>query len=451
MPDFSTFSPLLKVPSPTEFSSLRNPRDKDSVVSLWKHVSEIAQMSNKHSQILNQQSRDIKKIGQRRTLDLDLFPFEIYTLPQEFRPTIDQAQYTSSINWRTVRVRSGLILNSLVSTGSFVNGTDGMQNFAYYNFLPSSSQAQVGPCDIQVPINTPQYWFWIEESGSLNSTNPSPYFLRYSSTPGTADSGPIIGNPNGWMNWPTASNSYIPIGYVDTNTSGSQNIAYVRQFLNSDYLSSNASGSNGSVSAFTVDLEYPDFVVSGDTLIAKPDELQGFVGVTTINTFPVSFTGGGGSNATAVAYVNGAGSITDIQMLDCGTGYTNTNVTGVFSVGGGHGATASFYIGADTRLTAYAGTGSNSGSGYTNFVTDTVAIYPAYSYGSVIYATQPVGGTGVFGTWVSGSQNVIWQDLNVSAREIRSQFATCEVFSISGSTGMNRLVSVSPPYSAGLL
>lgn len=277
----TTTSPLVSPLPPHEKSSLRSDRDSDSVNKLWYKLSETIKLANNLSQISNQQNRDIKRLGERHVTDFDFFPFEIYTVPYVFRPDTDTAQYTSSINWRTVRVRGGFWLSNTVSTASLINGTDGMQNYAYNNFLANN----VGPYDIQVPAYTPQYWFWVENSASLMPANNQPpltasYWLRSSATPQTPDN---AYNPNGWINFPTASNSYVPVGYVDTNTSGSQNIAYVRQFLNGDILfppSSNVSSSNNSSSILvTPTAIYNDYFKAVDInnvtySVAKPPSFQ---------------------------------------------------------------------------------------------------------------------------------------------------------------------------------
>lgn len=239
--DISNLSPITYIPKPTEASALRSPRDRDSVYKLWQFVHKSVERCNQLSEIVKQQNRDIKRLQDRRVLDFDFFPFKLYNVPDQFRPQVDTMQYTASANWRTFRVRGGLVLTQFVSTGSFVNGTDGMQNYSYYNFYPGTSPATVGTYDIQVPLNTSQYWFWIEQTGSFSNAalSGSPYYLRYGSNPATASA---PGNPNGWINFPSASvstsGSYFPIGYVDTATSGSQNYAFVRQMQVGDVLSS---------------------------------------------------------------------------------------------------------------------------------------------------------------------------------------------------------------------
>src|SRR5579872_5314120 len=180
--NISTLNNISLLPSPSEFSSLRSPTDSDSIFHLYKKVAEVCRGYNASIQVINQLSRDLKKLSERQTLDLNLFPFKIYTLPSSLRPGNDQQQYTGSLNWRTVRVRSGLVLTNVVSTASFVHGTDLQQNYAYDNFLIQT----IGVYDIQVPANTTQYWFWIEQSGSNFSgitSGTSPYYLRYASDP----------------------------------------------------------------------------------------------------------------------------------------------------------------------------------------------------------------------------------------------------------------------------
>jgi hypothetical protein len=189
----------------------------------WKREEAIVQEFNKVVSIVNQMSREIKRLGERRVLDLDLFPFKLYNLPDDFQPNP-----FSGSNWQTINVRGGYVFTTTLNTGStFVNGTDRMEANSYYNFLQNPTS--VG--QYVVPITCSQYWFWVEKSGS--AVSGSPYFLRYSSTPQTTDN---IGNPNGWLNWPSSSNNSYVLGYADTNTSGAYGIMLVRQVQVGDIL-----------------------------------------------------------------------------------------------------------------------------------------------------------------------------------------------------------------------
>ena len=226
----STLTPLAVLPHPQEGSTLRSSREPDSTFKLWSYIRDLALRSNKNAQSIQQMSRDIKEIGNRNTSDFDLFPFKIYTLPTVFRPQSDSGNYTSSINWRTVRVRGGLILTDTIATSSFVNGTDMMQNYSYYNMYPPQNIASF---DIKVPSGSLHYWFWIEKL--TNPISGSSYILRHSNDPLSAS---FNNNPNTWIGFPTANSNYIPIGYVDTLTSASINRAYVRQMLTNDVISS---------------------------------------------------------------------------------------------------------------------------------------------------------------------------------------------------------------------
>lgn len=233
--NISNLSPLVPIPNSFEMSEQNSPRDSNSSYKQWVKLREQAIAINKLNSMINQMSRDIKKIGERKVLDFDFFPFKLYTMPVELRPSVDQAQYTSSANWRTVRVRGGLVLTNIVSASSYVNGTDGMQNFAYYNYLPSAS---VGFYDIQIPISQSQYWFWVQTSGSTTPTSSNNY-LRYGANPTVFNA---ISNPKPWSNFPSASSNTAsvfnyPIGWCDTQTSGSENYMFVRQIQTTDITS----------------------------------------------------------------------------------------------------------------------------------------------------------------------------------------------------------------------
>jgi hypothetical protein len=136
----------------------------------------------------------------------------------------------------------------------------------------------------------------------------------------------------------------------------------------------------------------------------------------------VSFTGGGGSGASAVATINTTSNTVNGLILETGgSGWTsapNVAITG----GGGTGATGN----------------ANIGSGFTmakppelrGFVTTTndsqgslQKILPPYGTGNFVYACTPIGGTNV--------TNVILEDINASSRVLATKLNTCE--NISGS------------------
>jgi len=239
----SNLTPLAVVPTMREASSLKSQREPDSLQKVWKFVSELVTRSNVVSQNINQINRDLKSINSRNVTGFDLFPFKIYSINSNLRPQSDIGTYTGSANWRTVRVRSGLVLTELVSTGSFVNGTDRMEQYSYNDNYGStlSNLNSYSPnsninYDIQIPLSQSQHWFWIEQSSSF--TSGSNYYLRHSATPTTSS----ISNPNPWLLFPIASATLIPIGYVDTNTSQSIKQAFVRQMLTTDVISSGGNG-----------------------------------------------------------------------------------------------------------------------------------------------------------------------------------------------------------------
>lgn len=301
----SSLNNLRKIPKLHEMSRYDSPRSTDSIYKQWQRQNEIIAGYNSLIDTVNQLSRELQSFRLNTSVDFEFFPFKIYTVTDQFRPSYDIAQYTSSINWRTVRVRGGLVLTQTVSTSSFVYGTDTMQNYAYYNYFPTSS---VGYYDYQVPSNTSNYWFWIEQlTASLNGT---PYQLRQAADPRVSSSL----NPNPWIDFPTvdtitsgSSGSFtrIPIGYCDTLTSGSQNTMYIRQFLTTDVLTSGGSGSVSSGSASPYKRYYSSTATYnfGDMVILPTTTAAGFyicaatgsiVGIPP--TFPTPETLGSGSN-----------------------------------------------------------------------------------------------------------------------------------------------------------
>lgn len=224
--NISTLTPIKQLPRPHEVSHLRSPRDSDAIYSAWKRENEIVKGYNQVIGILNQMTREIKRLEGRRTQDFDFFPFKIYNLPDEF-----QVNSFSSDNWRKVNIRGGYVFTQTFDTGStFVNGTDRMEPVAYQNIL---SPPPYNAGQYTVPTGSAQYWFWVEKSGSFVSG--SPYFLRYASNPLTPDS---ASNPNGWTNWPSASANNYVLGYADTSTQAPNNTMIFRQIQVGDIVTS---------------------------------------------------------------------------------------------------------------------------------------------------------------------------------------------------------------------
>lgn len=232
----STLTPIKQLPKPEEVSYLRSPRDSATAYNAWKRESEIVRGYNQVIQLINQLSREIEKIGERRKLDFDMFPFKIYNVPSEL-------QNGTSYNWLNVNVRGGYVFTNRIDTGScWVNGTDRMEQFSYKSTLPvlySTGQ-------YTVPTGSLKYWFWIEASGSHGTgsadpaafTSGSNYYLRASLTPQTPDN---LFNPNGWQNWPSASAGNFIVGFVDTVSSAAYNVVIVRQFQVGDILAAGSS------------------------------------------------------------------------------------------------------------------------------------------------------------------------------------------------------------------
>jgi hypothetical protein len=220
--NISTLSPIKQLPKPEEVSHLRSPRDSATVYNSWKREREIVKGYNQIVQIINQLSRDMKRLGERKKLDFDMFPFKIYNIPSDLQ---------LSYNWLNFNIRGGYVFTSKVDTGScWVNGTDRMEKFSYQSTLPNPYTTG----QYTIPSSSLHYWFWIETSGSA-SPNTSSYYLRSSATPQTPDA---LYNPSGWTNWPSASSGNYIIGFVDTATSAAAHIALVRQFQTTDILSS---------------------------------------------------------------------------------------------------------------------------------------------------------------------------------------------------------------------
>jgi len=194
-------------------------------------------------------------------------------------------------------------------------------------------------------------------------------------------------------------------------------------------------GGGGSIQ-LTVTLETSNTLIcSTGQLVAKPPMMRGFVSGTTIQSFPITFTGGGGTGGAAIAIVS-AGVVIAIIPLLGGSGYATTP-TAVFTAGGGISATATVTViaGVITNVVLTAG-----GTGYITYVIDNQFIYPPYNPGTIIYAVTPTGGTGV--------SSVTLQDVT-PGRVLMTQLRSCENLGGTATT-LWRMFACSPPQSVAL-
>jgi hypothetical protein len=200
----------------------------------WKTQADASRQLNALTEFCRTIWDEVGKIKQTKASSVDFFPFKIYSIPSYLYTYPD----TLNERWRTFKVREGCVLTSIVSTGSRVFGTDGIKfsDNVQYAIPPESGS-------IVVPISSSQYWIWIEQlTASLPITGT--YVLRHGADPSIAGTY----NPNPWVSFPIATGSYIPIGFIDTQSSGSVGRAYVRQFLRNDVLSSGGGGNGNYIS-----------------------------------------------------------------------------------------------------------------------------------------------------------------------------------------------------------
>ena len=213
-----------------EYSPLRSPKDKDSPYQSRKIFNQYADQINILTQNVKQLYRESQRKNDpnvKRLQDFGFFPFQIYTIPDIFRPQ-NSGSYTSGSNWTTVRVRNGQVLTSFVNySSSFVYGTDGVQ-YPDSNYFNPSWTANV---DYIIPSGSNQQWFWIEELSS--SVSGSNYIVQSSTSSNVSST--YVQSP--WFNYPSASNNHIPIGVVDAVSSASIHQLLIRQFLRTDVMS----------------------------------------------------------------------------------------------------------------------------------------------------------------------------------------------------------------------
>ena len=216
------FTPVKSKPIQHEWSQYHTQRDSHSPLKQWKDSSGYAQQINALTQIVVSLGKSLSKIKQPVAASFDFHPFKIYNVPDIFRPTVATGSFNPTDNWRTFRVRNGEVLTKTITSGS-VYGTDATQ-YVDSNIFPLNS------FDTLVPTGSSRYYFWIE---TLDTAAPptGSYVIQSGIDPSQ------VGLQNKWSNWPSASANHLPIGYVDTLSSGSINQAFVRQYIRSDILS----------------------------------------------------------------------------------------------------------------------------------------------------------------------------------------------------------------------
>lgn len=167
--------------------------------------------------------KEMANIKKSQAATLEMYPFRIYSPPAwTYNPPS-----TDNTSWRSFRIRSGYVLTSLVVTQS-VFGTDGYK-WADRQTYPFPVTDNL----YTVPISQSSYWFWIEKPQTYLGDATGSYIIRYGENPKVVSTG----NPTPWTTFPSASATHIPIGFVDTYTSGSIQQSYVRQLLRTDVIS----------------------------------------------------------------------------------------------------------------------------------------------------------------------------------------------------------------------
>jgi len=241
MSKFPTNLPLKVQPPRFEQSNLVPMRDSTSPYGIWKDVRNHATAINSIIETIGSLYRDVTMLQQSAAPDFKFYPFKLYNLTKDFRPDIENK------TWRTFTVRAGNVLTKYVDSRSMVQGTDDV-TYTDYNFIPSP----VSHGSFEVPISSSNFWVWIHVlTGSAitgSSGSNEQYIVHYGDkNPATnyTSSGKSVGSQSyAWDNFPSSSTQNIPIGYIDTATSGAMGRALVRQYLRSDVL--NVGASSGS-------------------------------------------------------------------------------------------------------------------------------------------------------------------------------------------------------------
>ena len=188
-------------------------------------------------------------------------PFKLYQLPRYWRLPEDVKTET---DWRTFRVRAGMVL------GAYASGTDQQDDLPDDEILDPTIT-----CDIIAPDDNDQFWFWLE-LGTDGSGNPTatvryapdaaditdPTELQSTTKSTDYDDGvnPAWTSTNPWTTAPIPDATHIPIGWIDANTNASTFTPIVRQLLRADIVTKGGGGGGGASGPYRIKDVWADYL-----------------------------------------------------------------------------------------------------------------------------------------------------------------------------------------------
>lgn len=207
---------------PLESSPLHTRREPNSPGYLWKKTAQGIHQANRVSGAMRQITAKVASIPVLKMPISPLHPFKIYHCPEQFR-FFRTTPIAREDEWRTVRVRAGLVITQDVP-GVFVNeGTDGIDRPYDEVYVTLADETRPTQNDITCDLADITY-FWLE-LGQDEELGLTAVFHHHVDP--TAD---------GWTSFPEMDGSQVILGWVDTN----YNPALIRQIQTTDVISNGA-------------------------------------------------------------------------------------------------------------------------------------------------------------------------------------------------------------------
>lgn len=225
-------------------------RSGDTTRRDWQRINQLA-ADGKYGRYETINLRD--KVTEMDRMGLDdgyFYPLKIYSFPSCWR-----ANANISADWLKFRVHAGRYQGIKVLNTDVHDTNHGDTN--YPSFPDDDIPIDEGDvADIAIPVNTQQYWFWIDVSSPNTPTLKSGFS-------GQSVSG-NIGDPSGlgWATFPVPDSNHIPLGWVDTKFDAANHHAVTRQLVRSDV---SATGGGGAVvREFNYLKSFGDYVIGVD-------------------------------------------------------------------------------------------------------------------------------------------------------------------------------------------
>ncbi len=229
---------------PRETSHFLPENDSTSPSHNYKKLSTNLDHSHGAGDSLGNLVRKTTSIPHQPAVDYGFHPFKLYRVPLQVRQAMQPSTpYDYSKDWRTFRVRCGMVFNR--SASDYVPGVrdcNALYQNSFVTEIDGSNRSFVSGSKIDFIVDDNAVtWFWLDYTQMwLRPTEPTAVScpILYGVDPTT----PQGGSEGGfsylypWTAFPdkdslTSPNKQVLLGYVDTQTFSSKQIAIAQNFI----------------------------------------------------------------------------------------------------------------------------------------------------------------------------------------------------------------------------